>query len=106
MALEHLTEANFEERILKNPKLCVVDFSATWCGPCIMLGPIFEKVANEYADKVDFFKVDIDEAQNLAINLGIQAVPTIIFFKNGKEVKRQVGLIPEAMLKNIIDSLL
>ena len=78
---------------VKDPedKLSVVDFSAEWCGPCKMLHPVLEKVSDELSDKVDFYKVDVDQAQAEASSLGIRGVPTMIVFHGGQEVDRMVG---------------
>lgn len=77
---------------LEDNEVVFVDFWATWCGPCKMLAPIIAQIANEYADKAVFAKVDIDNNTNLAQNFAIQSIPTVIIFKNGKEIDRAVGL--------------
>lgn len=84
-------------------KLAVVDFNATWCGPCRMLGPVFEEVSNDLAGKADFFAVDVDENQALAIKNGIQSIPAIVVFKNGQIVDRQVGFVPKAQLVAFVE---
>lgn len=81
----------------------VVDFNATWCGPCKMLGPVLEDLSGEYEGKVNFFGVDVDDNQDLAIKYGIQSIPAIVVFKDGKEVNRQVGFVPKPALKKFID---
>lgn len=85
-------------------KYAIVDFNATWCGPCRMLGPVFEEVSNELAGKADFFAVDVDENQALAIKNGIQSIPAIVVFKNGEIVNRQVGFIPKAQLVDFVNN--
>lgn len=84
-------------------KYAIVDFNATWCGPCRMLGPVFEEVSNELEGKADFFAVDVDENQALAIKNGIQSIPAIVVFKNGEIVNRQVGFIPKAQLIDFVE---
>lgn len=91
MEIKHLTDGNFEKETNK-PNLVVVDFFATWCGPCRILGPILENVAGEVKD-VDIYKVDVDENEKIARNFGIMSIPTIVLIKDGKEVARNVGLM-------------
>lgn len=87
--LKHI-DNNFEDEVLKAEKVVLVDFFATWCGPCQMLGPVLEQIAKEQ-DNFDIAKVDIDENQELAINYGIQVVPTMVVFKNGQVVDSMEG---------------
>ena len=96
-----INEAEFSEVI--NSKLAVVDFNATWCGPCKMLGPVLEEVSEELAGKADFFAVDVDENQSLAIKNRIQSIPAIVIFKNGEAVDRQVGFVPKPQLVEFIN---
>ena len=93
----HLEKENFNELIKEKT---VVDFYATWCGPCKMLGPIFEEVAKE-AD-IKFVKVDIDEHEELCREYKVMSVPTLILFENGKEVRRNIGFIPKEKLEEFI----
>lgn len=102
MALTHLENENYDELIKEG--IVVVDFFATWCGPCKMLGPIIEKLGNENTD-VKFIKVDVDKNEELARRYGVMSIPTIIFFKDGKEVKKHIGFIPEEGIKEIINNL-
>ena len=81
--------------------VCVVDFFATWCGPCKMLAPVFEELSGEM-DGVNFFKVDVDQALDVARRYAITTVPTMIIFKNGKEVQRIVGFVPKEQIKSKI----
>ena len=83
MTLEHLNKANFNEKTNSQDKIVVVDFFATWCGPCKMLAPVIEKAADELTN-VQFYKVDIDEEMDLANQFKIMTVPTLLFFKGGK----------------------
>ena len=102
MALQHLTAEGFDEAISAAP-LAMVDFWATWCGPCKILSPVVEKLAEEYDGKVLVGKVDTDSEMSLAQRFGISAIPTLIFFKNGAELKRSVGVVSEDALKAILE---
>jgi thioredoxin 1 len=86
-----LTQDNFEEEVLKSDKPVVVDFWATWCMPCKMLAPTIEEIANEYKSKYKIAKLNIDEAMDIATNLTVMNIPTLIFFNNGEEIARMVG---------------
>lgn len=90
--LKHVNKDNFESEVLKSEKTILVDFFATWCGPCQMLGPVLEKISNSRAE-FDIAKIDIDEAQDLAIQYGIEVVPTMVIFKQGKPVETMSGLM-------------
>ena len=87
-----ITEQNFAESVAANKSL-MIDFWATWCGPCRMLAPTVDAIASEYEGKVAVGKCDVDDAQELAIQLGIRNIPTLVFFKDGKVVDRLVGLV-------------
>jgi thioredoxin len=103
-ALE-FTDSNFQTEVLQSDKPVVVDFSATWCGPCRQLTPIIEDLANEYSGKVKVGKVDIDQSQDVASRYGIMSVPTVLFFKGGKMVDTMVGLSAKGVYKSKIDGL-
>lgn len=90
--------------LIKQNKYVLVDFWATWCAPCRMVAPVIEKVAEQYSEKVVVAKVDVDEQQDLAIRYGIQTIPTIIFFKDGKLASKEIGVKPMASFANMIDS--
>lgn len=94
-----MKQVNKEEfnALMKEP-VVLVDFSATWCGPCKMLAPVLESVSEKMADKVKIVKVDIDEEMDLASQYGVMAVPTMILFKDGKQVDAFTGFMPEAQL--------
>lgn len=94
----HLEKENFDELIKDK---VVVDFFATWCGPCKMLGPVFEELSTEIND-IKFIKVDIDEHEDLCRKYKVMSVPTLIVFDKGKEVKRNIGFIPKDRLKEFI----
>ncbi|MGE5195763.1 MAG: thioredoxin [Anaerolineae bacterium] len=98
--IKTLTQTNFEEEIKKGTTL--VDFSADWCGPCRMLAPVLEKVAQEVSGKVVIAKLDIDQAQTVASLFQVTSVPTLILFKDGKEAGRLVGLRDAATIKEFI----
>jgi thioredoxin 1 len=105
MALE-LTDANFEENVLKSDKPALVDFWAVWCGPCRMVGPVVEEIANEYGDKAVIGKVDVDNNPEIAQKYGIRNIPTILFIKNGEVVDKQVGASPKATLVEKLDAMM
>ena len=100
--MKHLTDANFAVETEKGVTL--VDFHANWCGPCRMLAPVLEQVASEMGDKAVIAKVDIDTEQKIATQFQITSVPTMILFKNGKEVKRVVGLRNAEAIKEMIQA--
>lgn len=101
--MEHLTSSNFTEKT-KTSKV-VIDYWAPWCGPCQMQGPIFEEASKEVKD-VGFFKVNVDEEGALAQETGIRGIPTMVFYKDGKEVSRHSGLLDKNALKAKIEQLL
>ncbi|MBI5917542.1 MAG: thioredoxin [Bacteroidetes bacterium] len=103
MAFE-ITDSNFQKEVLDNEGVSVLDFWAEWCGPCRMISPIIEKLSTEYNGKVKVGKVNVDENQDISVNYGIRSIPTILIFKNGKEVKRHVGLTTQANLAQLIDA--
>ena len=103
MSILHPNNENFKE-LTQGNELVVVDFFATWCGPCKMFGPILEEVANQYENGVKFAKIDIDENDELAMQYNIQAVPTILFLKNGTEIERHAGLMSKAELEEKIEN--
>ena len=95
-----VTDDTFETEVLKSDKPVLVDFGATWCGPCKALAPIVEKLADEYAGKFKVCKVDIDEAPTVTAKFGIRGVPTVLVFKNGEKTGQHVGVTnKETLLK-------
>lgn len=98
-----LKSADFENSVLNNNKLVMIDFYAVWCGPCKMVSPIIEEIAEEYKDVCDVFKLDIDVAPDVATKYNVLAVPTIIFFKDGKAVDTIVGAVPKTELVSKIE---
>jgi thioredoxin 1 len=100
--VKKIKEAQFEE--VKNSPVAVVDFSATWCGPCKMLAPVLEEVAGDLQSKVNFFNADVDECPNLAGEYGIMSVPCLILFKDGVKVDQAVGFQPKEAIAQWIES--
>ena len=96
-----LNESEFKELVEETDKTVLVDFYATWCGPCRMLAPILEEVANEV--NIEIYKVDVDECENVAKRYGILSIPTMIMFKNGKEVEKVIGLRSKEEIVQLIE---
>lgn len=101
-----VSDAQFDQEILKSDQPVLVDFWAPWCGPCRMVGPIVEELAGEYEGRLKVAKVNTDLNQSHAARLGIQGIPTLIFFRDGREVDRVVGALPKAALKQRVDQVL
>ena len=97
MAVLHLNQENFDKTI-NDSETALVDFWAPWCGPCKMLGPVFEEAEKEVNGKAVLAKVNVDEQQDLAVRFGVTSIPTLILFKNGKEVKRSLGFIDKSKI--------
>lgn len=101
MAIVKVTKGNFEEEVLKSDKKVLVDFWASWCGPCMMLSPLVDEIASEVSD-LKVAKVNVDEENELAEKFNIMSIPCLVVFENGKEVKRSVGFIPKEEIKKLI----
>jgi thioredoxin 1 len=102
----HVTDAAFETVVLKSSLPVVVDFWAPWCGPCKMVGPILDKLAKEQAGKLVIAKVNTDENPEWAMKYGVQGIPTMLFISGGKVVHKQVGAMPEGMMRQVLDAFL
>ncbi len=105
-AVTSVTNDTFETVVIQSSNLIMVDFWATWCGPCKIVAPVVEELAQEYAGKVNFAKVNTDENPDIASRFNIRGIPTLIFFKDGKVLDQIVGAVPKAQLKSKIDSFL
>ena len=105
MALE-VTEANFEEIVAKSDKPVILDFWAEWCGPCRMVGPIVDEIGQEFEGKAVVGKVDVDSNPGISAKFGIRNIPTILFFKDGEVVDKQVGAVPKGTLVNKLEALM
>ncbi len=92
MSVLSLNEKNFEEEVLKSEKPVLVDFWASWCGPCRMMSPVIDEIAEEMGETVKVYKINIDEEKNLAVKYNVMSIPTFIVLKNGKEVGRTIGV--------------
>lgn len=102
----HVTDAAFEATVLKSKLPVIVDFWAPWCGPCRMVAPILDKIAKEQEGKLIIAKVNTDENGEWAMKYGVQGIPTMLFVANGKVVHKQVGAMPEPMLRQVLDAFL
>lgn len=102
----HVTDAAFEKTVLQNPLPIIVDFWAPWCGPCKMVAPILDKIAKEKAGKLVVAKVNTDENPEWAMKYGVQGIPTMLFVYGGKIIHRQVGALPERILREVVEQFL
>ena len=97
-----LTKGNFEDEVLKSEIPVLVDFWASWCGPCKMLAPTVAQIAEEYSGKIKVGKVNVDEEESLSREYGIVSIPTVILFKDGKPEKTSIGLVPKETLVSML----
>ena len=102
----HVSEDEFQSKVLDSEVPVVVDFWAPWCGPCLMIGPSIEELSGEYDGKVNFVKVNTDEARNVAIKYGIMGIPTLKIFRGGEEIASVSGALPKEHIRKWIDGAL
>ena len=105
MALE-ITDQNFDEIVLQSDKPVIVDFWAEWCGPCRMVGPIVEEIENDFSEKAVVGKLDVDSNPGVTAKFGIRNIPTVLFFKGGEVVDKQVGAVPKSNLVSKLEAIL
>ncbi len=101
MSVINGSKDNFDSEVLKSEKKVLVDFNATWCGPCKMLAPVIEEISDEVKD-VKFVSVDVDDEEELAEEYGVSTIPCLVLFDNGKEVSRNIGFMPKDEIKSIL----
>lgn len=104
MSVVNLNSSNFEEEVTNSDKTVLIDFWASWCGPCKMMSPVVDQIAEELKDNVKVCKINIDEEQNLAIKYNVMSIPTFVVIKNGKETGRTIGVQDKQELINVINS--
>ena len=102
----HITDAEFQATVLDSKLPVFVDFWAEWCGPCHMIAPVVEELAEEYDGKFSFTKLDVDANPNTAMQFGIRSIPTMLLFKDGQVADQVIGAVPKAMLKSKLDKVL
>ena len=100
------TDANFQSEVLQSDQPVLVDFWAPWCGPCKMLAPTIDEIANDYSGRVRVGKMNTDTSQNVAVQYRVEGIPTVILFKNGQPIDRSVGLAPKSKLAGMLDKAL
>lgn len=101
-----VTDASFEQEILKSPLPVLVDFWASWCAPCRLIGPVVEEVAGEYKERLRVAKMNVDDNVNTPSQYGIRGIPALLIFKNGELVDQIVGAVPKAQLVNLVEKVL
>ncbi len=102
--IKHVSDASFEQDVLKSDKPVLLDFWAEWCGPCKMIGPILEELSTEYGDRIQIAKMNVDENQSVPAQFNIRGIPTLILFKNGTVAAQKVGALAKSQLTAFIDS--
>jgi len=103
MSVLTIKNDNFEEEVIKSNKIVLLDFWASWCGPCRMLSPIVDEVSDELGDSIKVGKINVDEEPDLASKYQIMSIPTLVIIKDGKEMKRSVGVISKSEIKNLLN---
>ena len=101
--VEKLTVANFEDRVVDAGRPVLVDFYCDWCGPCRVVGPVVDQLADEYVDRIGVYKVDVDASPELAKRFDIRSIPTLLIFKEGKPVESLVGVVTRSQLTGVLD---
>ena len=104
--IKHISDASFEQDVVKSDKPVLVDFWADWCGPCKMIAPALEEIADELADRVSIVKMDIMENTTVPGEIGVQSIPLLVLFKDGKAVAQKLGAAPKSQLKGWLESVL
>ncbi len=101
--VETLNDVNFEEKVIQSDKLAIVDFSAEWCGPCRIVSPIIHELATEYEGRIVVGEVNVDENPIITAKYKVRNIPTVLFIKNGEVVEKQVGAVPKASYKTLLE---
>ena len=103
MPIRTIGQEVFRDEVIESPKPVLVDFYADWCGPCRVVGPIVERLADEYGERLEVRKVDVDESPTLARQYGVRSIPTLVLFKDGRPAETVVGAVPRSKLAEVVD---
>ena len=106
MGIESIKEDSFEDKVVNSPTPVLIDFWATWCGPCKAIAPVIDEIAGEYNGKVKVGKVDVDQNQNTAMKYGVRSIPTLLIMKDGKVVNQIVGAVPKGNITTMLDEII